>query len=133
MYKFGTRTLFVFIAIVALICSLVVPVIQSARQAALGMSCRNNLRQIELALLNYEAAYRSLPMAAETDSDGKLWRSWRSQVFPVFMEATSMFYDVNACWDSPTNMRLLPACVKCGSLRLAPLSLEPSVGRSGEV
>ena len=69
MHKFGTRTLFVFTAIVALICALVVPVIQSARQATLGMSCRNNLKQVGLALLNYESAFRS-PSAVPSPGKG---------------------------------------------------------------
>ena len=88
-------------------CGVVVPVIQSARHAALGMSCRNNLQQIGLALLNYESAYRSLPMAVETGSNDKLWRSWRSQIYPVFMEQSAPFYDVSSSWNSRTNMRLL--------------------------
>ncbi len=33
--------------------------------------------------------------------------SWRSQVYPVFMEQSSMFYDTTTSWDSTTNMRLL--------------------------
>ncbi len=130
MHKFGTRTLFVFTAIVALICALVVPVIQSARQATLGMSCRNNLKQVGLALLNYESAFRSLPMAAETDSDGRLWRSWRSQIYPVYLEQSSMFYDVSTSWDSPTNMRLLngtpiPMGSKDGTTHMATLNRHP--------
>ena len=107
MLKFGTRTLLVVTAIVALICGAVLPAIWSAREAAREMSCRNNLKQVGLALLNYESAYRSLPLAAEADFMGKLRRSWRSLIYPVYMEQSSMFYDVRSSWDSPTNMRLL--------------------------
>jgi hypothetical protein len=108
MPAFGTRTLIVVIAIVAVACGVLLPpMVQSAREVARGMSCRNNLRQIGLALLNYESTYHSLPIAVETDSAGRLWRSWRSQIYPVYMESSSMFYDVKSSWDSSSNMRLL--------------------------
>ena len=107
MPKFGTRTLLAVTLIIAVVCGTLLPMIQSAREAARGMSCRNNLKQIGLALLNYEFSYHSLPTAAEKDLEGGLWRSWRSQIYPIYMEQSSMFYDVTSSWDSSTNMRLL--------------------------
>lgn len=130
MPKFGTRTLIAVTAIAALICGVVLPMIRSAHESARGMSCRNNLKQLGLALLNYESAYHSLPIAVETDSAGKLWRSWRSQVYPVYMEQSSMFYDTTTSWDSTKNMRLLngtPISLgsKDGTTRMATLNRHP--------
>jgi len=107
MFTFSTRAMFAVVAIVAVACFALTRLILPAREAARGMSCGNNLKQIGLGLLYYEETFRSLPIAAETDFEGKLWRSWRSQIYPVFMEQSSMYYDIHASWDSPSNMRLL--------------------------
>lgn len=107
MLTFSIRSIFAVVAIVAIGCFVYAQLILPAREQARSMSCSNNLKQIGIALHNYERTYRTLPLAVETDSDGKLWRSWRSQIYPHFMEQSSMFYDVNTSWDSPMNMRLL--------------------------
>lgn len=130
MPKFVLVHWFVVVAIVAIACGLLLPMIRSAQEATHVMTCRNNLKQIGLALANYEASFRSLPIAAEVASDGKLWRSWRSQVYPVYMEQTSMFYDGSSSWDSKANMRLLngtPIAVfsKGGKKRMVTLDRYP--------
>ena len=53
--------LLVVIGIVGLLVALLLPAIQAAREAARRSECFNNLRQIGLALQNYESANRSLP------------------------------------------------------------------------
>ncbi|XZE35994.1 DUF1559 domain-containing protein [Pirellulaceae bacterium SH501] len=80
--------------------------IKTARETALEMSCRNNIKQIGLALLNYESATRCLPAAIET-KDKALWRSWRTHIYPTFMEQMEAVYDPASSWDSDVNMRLL--------------------------
>ena len=107
MKTYGTRTLLLVTAIAAGICGLVVPAIQAARNAAPEMTCRNNLKQVGLGLLNFESAYRRFPLAIEISPDGKLWRSWRSHIYPTYMEQRAPFYDASSAWDSDTNVRLI--------------------------
>lgn len=60
--------LLVVIAIVGILLSLLMPAVQSAREAARRLQCSNNLRQIALAVLQYESAHQALPPAGLIDS-----------------------------------------------------------------
>ncbi|KAA1260272.1 hypothetical protein LF1_28110 [Rubripirellula obstinata] len=81
--------LLVVIAIIAVLVGLLLPAVQSAREAARRMQCSNHLKQIGLAMHNYESAFRTLPWGAK----GGWGHSWTTDILP-FLEQSAVAENV---------------------------------------
>ncbi len=112
--KFYTRKtgftlveLLVVIAIIGILIALLIPAVQAVREAARKTSCANNIRQIGISALNYEATYKRLPPpklgAGEFNTLGSTF-----VILLPFVEQASRFeqYDLDASISAPGNIEL---------------------------
>ncbi|MBN1908698.1 MAG: DUF1559 domain-containing protein [Pirellulales bacterium] len=74
--------LLVVIAIIGILIALLLPAVQAAREAARRLQCSNNLKQIGLAILNYESANRCFPLVGEDTGNPRHLASWWVRIFP---------------------------------------------------
>lgn len=62
------------------------PAVQASRKAAQRMMSSNNIKQLMLALHNYEIAYKRFPPAVIVDPESGVERSWRVEILPYLNE-----------------------------------------------
>ncbi len=90
--------LLVVIAIIGVLVGLLLPAVQAAREAARRMSCGNNLKQIGLAIHNYESTYRRMPMGwngTEDPIQGTTFRwSYLAAILP-YLEQSNTYQNIN--------------------------------------
>jgi prepilin-type N-terminal cleavage/methylation domain-containing protein len=102
-HGFTLVELLVVIAIIAVLVALLLPAVQQAREAARRTSCRNNLKQIGLALHNYISSFVSFPPGSTSVIDYGVWssnpsqyhlHSWASLILPN-LDQTNLYNQVN--------------------------------------
>lgn len=97
--------LLVVIAIIAILIALLLPAVQQAREAARRTQCKNNLKQLALALHNYESTHSTFPMSRIT-IQGSV-NPWSVMILP-FIEQANLYsaWDFNRSWNHAPNLQL---------------------------
>ncbi|TWT62124.1 DUF1559 domain-containing protein [Rubinisphaera italica] len=115
--------LLVVIAIIAILVALLLPAVQQAREAARRSSCKNNLKQLGLAMHNYHDVhqifpygYNTAPGSCSTDAASTLdmFNGWGFHILP-YIEQAALYDDLNSKGASDcTRWNSTPALVAAG-------------------
>ena len=101
--------LLVVIAIIGVMVGLLLPAVQAAREAARRMSCQNNLKQLGLALHNYESTHRVFPPSTVATAPSSVHWSGQSFLLP-FVEGGNSYarIDFTTGYHSLSNRAAFP-------------------------
>jgi len=106
-HGFALVELLVVIAIIAMLVTLLLPAVQSAREAARKTQCANNLKQMGLGIHNYHSAKGDFPPGGITEGpccNTKSRECWTISILP-FIEEQALHdrYDFTAFNEDPEN------------------------------
>jgi prepilin-type N-terminal cleavage/methylation domain-containing protein/prepilin-type processing-associated H-X9-DG protein len=80
--------LLVVIAIIAVLIGLLLPAVQKVRESAAAAQCKNNLKQIGIAMHKFQESYKKLPPGL--GAGGCCWGTWQAYILP-YIEADNLF------------------------------------------
>ena len=117
--------LLVVIAIIGILIGMLLPAVQSVREAARRISCSNNLKQMALATLNYESAFQRFPASWAPTNSADGW-SVQAQILPYCEQANlESNIDFDKSYNDQGSISLGGDLVRLASARV-PLLLCPS-------
>lgn len=103
--------LLVVIAIIGVLVALLLPAVQAARESARRLQCTNNLKQIGLALHNYENANKALPPGSGYGRPEKV-PTWVVRLFPFFeQQGVTSRYDFTQYANVEPNLTLAKSVI----------------------
>jgi prepilin-type N-terminal cleavage/methylation domain-containing protein len=92
-FAFTLVELLVVIAIVSILIGLILPAVQSAREAARRTQCTNNLKQIGLAILDYESSQRKFPLGNDA-KESPVLPNWGPYNFSAFIRVLPQLEEI---------------------------------------
>lgn len=107
-HGFTLIELLVVIAIIAVLIALLLPAVQQSREAARRMQCKNQLKQIGLAVHNYESSVKRFPIGVlgttGTSSSQNQLTTWQTLILP-YVDQQSLYnqYNFAVAFDNAAN------------------------------
>ena len=107
--------LLVVIAIIAILIALLLPAVQQAREAARRTQCKNNMKQLGLALHNYHDVHNAFPSGwiavdnrVQSAHDGLNGAGWGTMILP-FIDQAPLYskFDANLAIHDPANIAFI--------------------------
>ncbi|HEY4263612.1 MAG TPA: DUF1559 domain-containing protein [Schlesneria sp.] len=94
----------VVVAVVTVCIALLLPAVHRASEPARRTQCKNNLKQIGMALHQYHDTYGTFPPAYTVGADGRRLHSWRTLILP-YLDQIELYkqIDLSKPWDDQVN------------------------------